>query len=279
MSTRFHCGIIPVVDLEMNSFRQQVVRDHWLSSGNGVCVRITLGDLINSRLNTMLQELLVKKLTIKASQTLLILDLTDADISDIKTFPPFVLNWLWQLRSIGDWKRIIVETTNFPKKNPAKNNSVEYVARQEWLNWIEIFRMDNTIRDFAMFGDFGADNAKFDFGPGGIPIEHFRYARPADWMIARAGLAENRAKNIQWAANKIVNSTSFAGSNFSAGDEFIEECALDHGRKGTPTDWRQANMIHHITRVAVDLNELYSIPLTRPVRVKRGIQESLFEEK
>jgi hypothetical protein len=57
-------------------------------------------------------------------------------------------------------------------------------------------------------------------------------------------------------SRKIVASGFFAGETFSAGDEFIADCAAGRCSLGSSSEWRKANMNHHITRVVVDLAAL-----------------------
>ena len=81
----------------------------------------------------------------------------------INEFAKFASDSLFKLHVFGMWPRIILQATNYPLENPAKANGQKTVSRAEWLIWERSLELDPKIKDFVMFGDFGADNARMDF--------------------------------------------------------------------------------------------------------------------
>jgi hypothetical protein len=210
---------------------------------------------------------------------LLILDLSEAALSNVEEFSPFVLDWLFRLQQIGLWCRTVVQATNYPEKNPASTNSTAKIDRREWLIWSRLVELDPRVREIAMFGDFGADNAKMSFGGSGAPITHMRYATENQWLVVRGGAPSQKGDgSIRQVAREIMNSGVFAGEQFSLGDEFIAGCASGDIRVGGPTDWRRANMNHHLTRVLVDVGVLNGQPIQPTPRPGRLVQEDLFKQ-
>jgi hypothetical protein len=260
----------------MNAYRISAISEFWRNTGNGIALRLSFNDLNNPKLENTMQSRLLK-LVAKPSECVLILDFAEAEISDVDAFATFAFEWIVRLLSYGQWRRVIFQATNYPEKNPAAVNRNAFVKRAEWLIWQRIVELDAKMQEHATFGDFGTDHAKFDFGPGGIPIKHFRYARTADWFVCRGGEASD-PDDIRTVAMRLVDSGAFAGSEFSSGDHFMACCADGSGRPGNPSDWRAANMTHHITRVVVDLSDLYSRRLVRPKRT-RAAQQSLFHSE
>jgi hypothetical protein len=170
------------------------------------------------------------------------------------------------------WPRIILLASNYPRKNPAAGGGEKTISRAEWLIWKRILELDPSVRDYVMFGDYGADNAEIDFDASGRAITHLRYATETDWLIVRG---EDDRGTIRSVARRIVDSGSFAGDVFSAGDEFISSRALGLGGVGNPMIWRWVNMNHHITLVTTDLGALYGAPIPVPDRRRHPVQAEL----
>jgi T4 beta protein len=96
------------------------------------------------------------------------------------------------------------------------------------------------------------------------------------WLVARGGhLTPVCDGSIQDVARRVILSGAFAGELFSAGDEFIAACANGLGRKGNPTNWRAANMNHHMTRVTQDIADHLEIEIPAVIR-RKSVQSDLF---
>jgi hypothetical protein len=275
-ATKFGCGVLPVFDLNTSEYRLQAIREHWLATKHGLGLRLTLSDLQRQRLGSVIGDRLLKVVA-KPMDFVLILDLSEAELSNAEEFSTFTLDWIFRLQQIGQWNRILVQATNYPERNPAIPNRSAKISRQEWMIWRRVVELDPRVREIAMFGDFGADNATMNFGGGGAPITHLRYATEKEWLIVRGGPPSEKGDgSIRQAAREIIGSGAFNGEQFSLGDEFIAGCASGDIPVGGPTDWRRANMSHHLTRVAVDASALNGVaiqPTPRPLRTR---QEDLF---
>jgi hypothetical protein len=274
-SRKFGCSIIPMFDLKTTELRGRAISSHWQSTKNGLALRLTLSDLSDTGLRAQIHSLLVK-MVIKPQQCVLILDFSDADLSEVDAFAAFEAEWILRTQEFGLWRRVIVAATNYPEKNPAPENGQARVGRYEWLVWKKALSLNSRVGELAMFGDFGADNARIDFGGAGRALKHIRYATPDGWLVVRGGrLTADCDGSIRDVARRIMLSGSFAGELFSAGDEFIAACAAGLGGKGNPTTWRAANMNHHMTRVTQDIANYLEIEI--PVALRRkSVQNELF---
>jgi hypothetical protein len=223
-----------------------------------------------------LLDIQIKNLAIQPSDCILILDLTDADLSTPREFAKFVAETLFKLRDFGAWAKIIVQSTSYPFKNPANDDSSADVARNEWQMWLALREIDSEIPNFAMFGDFGADNAHIDFKSGGRPIPHLRYATETHWLVSR-GNRDAGYGVMRNVADRIVKSGFFSGELFSAGDEFIAARAQGLNGVGNPMMWRSVNMNHHMSLVVAQLGKIYGKPVARNTERRHPIQERLFE--
>jgi hypothetical protein len=240
-----------------------------------LALRLTLDDLSDPKLATAIQSLLMKMVA-KPQQCVLVLDLSDADLSDVEAFAAFEAEWILRTQEFGLWRRVVVAATNYPEANPAPENGQTTVPRNEWLAWKKALSLNPRVGEIAMFGDFGADNAKIDFGGAGRALKHIRYATREGWLVARGGPQTLICDgSIQDVTRRIMLSGAFAGELFSAGDEFIAACASGLGRKGNPTTWRAANMNHHMTRVTQDIADSLEIEIPAVLR-RKSVQDDLF---
>lgn len=272
---RFGCSIIPTIELKTTKLRCDAISSHWQTTKHGLALRLTLGDLSDSGLRMKIHSLLLK-MVVKPQECVLILDFSDADLSDVEAFAAFEAEWILRAQEFGLWRRVIVAATNYPEKNPAPENGQTKVGRNEWLAWKHALSLNSRVRELAMFGDFGADNARIDFGGAGRALKHIRYATRDEWLVVRGGhLTVECDGSIRDVARRIILSGAFAGELFSAGDEFIAACASGLGGKGNPTTWRAANMNHHMTRVTQDMADYFEIEIPAAVR-RKAVQDDLF---
>jgi hypothetical protein len=275
-ASRFGCGVMPVLDLRTNEYRLESIRRHWIETQNGLALRLSLGDLQKAKLEGLVQQRLVG-LGGKPSDCFLLMDFSEADLSDQEDFANFAYEWILKLQQIGNWRRIIIQATNFPERNPAAPNSSVRVARSEWTIWKSLVRRDPSLPNSVTFGDFGADNARFSFDGGGLPITHLRYALENEWLIVRGGPPTKKGDGtIKQVAKEISESGVFSGSDFSAGDERIALWASDAGVPTGATEWRKVNMVHHWTRVLVDTTALRGSTVIRRPRARAPLQGDLF---
>lgn len=262
--------VIPVVGLRETFHRTSVMSSYAQSSSSGIAIRIEFDDIQEYEL----LDSVVKNVGTTPDQCILIIDISDADISEPDEFAKPLLGWLYELKSRGNWAKIILTGSSFPRKNPAPIMGDSTSPQLEWRLWTWMAGLDPSIANFVIFGDFGADNSHFKFKGGGRPIPHIRYARADDWQTSRG---DKTYASIQGVAKRIAEAPYFRGRNFSEGDEFIYDCSIGRGRTGDPTAWRAVNMNHHITEVIVGLANLYgvTIPLRRTARPQ---QANLFDD-
>lgn len=262
-SAKLGCAIIPLFDLQLNEHRLSSIRDYWLQTKYGLALRLSLSDLDRKGLDAIVQKRLLA-LNAKPSDCILLIDFSDADLSHPQEFARFAHDWLFKLQQTGMWQRTVIQATNYPEQNPAKPNGSAKIGRNEWLVWEQLFGLDPRVRELAMFGDFGADNAKIDFAGG--------YAIRQKWIVARA--ADNGS--IREVANRIAALDEFDGPDFSVGDQLIASWASGSATSGGAFEWRKANMSHHWTRVLVDLGALINSPIQPKRRPTIPFQQDLF---
>ena len=273
-SRAFGCSVIPVIDFQLDSIERQAIARFIRENACGSAIRLDLNNLASGNLQADLYKIMLEIIS-KPQDCILVLDLADADLSDVASFAGFVAEWIFRVQSFGLWRRVIVAATNYPQRNPAPENGSITISRNEWLAWQHALTLDSRVKKIAMFSDYGADNGNFDFGSGGRAIRHFRYATSDSWLIQRGGESkENIDGSIHGAAKAVVSSGIFAGDIFSAGDEFISACSK-RSEVGNPTTWRTANMNHHMTRITVDIANAFKIQMPA-VQRRRATQLQFF---
>ncbi|MGC2133232.1 MAG: hypothetical protein WA661_08230, partial [Xanthobacteraceae bacterium] len=110
-AAKFGCGIIPVVDLRTSEQRIDAIRDHWLAVNHGLALRLSLSDIARKKLETTVQTTLLR-LVAKPTDCILLVDFSEADLSDENAFANFAYDWLYRLQQIGNWRRIVLQATN-----------------------------------------------------------------------------------------------------------------------------------------------------------------------
>jgi len=267
-----NCRVIPLIDLTTDFYRVAAVSAHVRIAKSGAALRVALSDLNNRELKQLIDTQLIN-LGVASNECLIVLDLSDADLSQPEEFAKFASDWLFKLHEFGMWPRIILQATNYPRINPALAKGQKSISRAEWLIWQRVLQLDHKISDFVMFGDFGADNAHMDFASGGLAITHLRYATETHWLVVRG---EAKRETIRSVADRIVKSGVFSGELFSAGDEFIASRARGLAGVGNPMIWRSVNMNHHMTLVTENLGTLYGTPIPQAAQRRKPVQEELF---
>lgn len=199
-------------------------------------------------------------LGIDPSDCTVLADFSDANFSDPEIVADIAQAALEDLQAIGRWHEVVFQGTNYPETNPADEDEEATVPRNEWLAWRKVVQLDKLSSKFLMFGDYGADCAKFDFGQGGgMPIRHLRYATPDSWLVVRGkkeGKTEDEMKSVY---RRILDSGKFAGRSFSTADNYIFQASRGNDGPGNGATWREINTAHHITRVVRDIGGLNGV--------------------
>lgn len=245
-------------------------------SGVGLGIRLTLTDLVDVGLRDRLHRALLKRIRLKPDNCTLILDMSEADLS-LPEMHELLSAFYMQIMEVGVWHNVIFQGTNYPETNPAPPGGRAEVSRLEWTVWKKAALSDSVIRRGLMFGDFAADSAKFEFGKGGRPIPHYRYACDEKFLVLRAPKDVPLRDAMPALALSLIQDPVFAGRGFSGGDRIIEDTALRISGPGNATTWRRINIGHHITRVVSDLASLLNFDVETHVEETPAIQRSLFE--
>ena len=264
VARKAHAQPIPVMGLadalgsRTVAFRLALATDE----ATKVAIRVDFGEFdrdLGSRLAAVLSAL-----GVTPEECAVLIDFSDADFSDALAVAGIAQAALEDLQSIGRWRHVVFQGTNYPEVNPAESDGVAVIPRNEWLAWKKAIQLDGASPEHLVFGDYGADCAKFEFkkASGGIPIRHYRYATPDNWLVVR-GTAEGQAETVmRGVCERILRSGKFAGRGFSSADDYIFKTAKGWDGPGNGSTWREVNTAHHITRVVRDIGDIKGMTFT-----------------
>jgi len=191
-------------------------------------------------------------------------DFSDADFSDPLAVASIAQAALEDLQGMGRWRHVVFQGTNYPEVNPAESDGDAVVPRNEWLAWKAAIKLDGASPEHLVFGDYGADCAKFEFkkASGGIPIRHYRYTTSDSWLVVRGSAEGQPAAVMRGVCERILRSGKFAGQGFSSADDYIFKTAKGWDGPGNGSTWREINTTHHITRVVRDIGGIKGMTFT-----------------
>lgn len=248
----FGCKVIPVASLRESYSRLSVMADHSKREGSGIAVRLRLDDLEEYEL----LESLLASAGITSESCMLLIDLGQRDFAEHDEFAASLIRWVDALRERGNWAKIVVAGTSYPRTNPALEGGEASPKRSEWLVWKWALQLDPAFGERATYGDFGPEREVKDFGGGRGAIPHIRYAHYEVCRVVRG----TDFPSMRSVMRRVATAPSFMGRSYSAGDEFIADCASGVAENcGTPSDWRFANMNHHFTLILTTLAGLYGV--------------------
>jgi hypothetical protein len=216
---------------------------------------------------------LIRRLQIEARQSVVIVDLSDADLDDAQAVGELLVGTYHELAEIALWNKVIIEATSFPEINPAAEQETIVIPRNDWKAWLNAVNTEEVVKRSLIYGDYGADSAKFRFGSGRIKaIPHHRYSTTDNWYVARGSRVAATSESMRWVSQQIIGSAHFAGPRFSIADAAIFERANGRLGPGTATNWRKINTVHHLTRVITDLGPLYGYAV-RPISAPASLSQ------
>ncbi|MEI9424909.1 beta family protein [Mesorhizobium sp. Cs1299R1N1] len=277
VARKAHAQPIPILSLEdaigprMAAFRLALATD----GATRVAIRVESGE-IDSELAGRLASAM-SRLGVTPEKCAILADFSDADFSDALAVANIAQAALEDLQGIGRWRHVIFQGTNYPESNPAEADGNAIIPRNEWLAWKEAIKLDGTSPEHLMFGDYGADCAKFEFrkNSGGIPIRHYRYTTSDSWLVVRGSAAGQAEAVMRGVCERILRSGKFAGRGFSSADDYIFKTAKGWDGPGNGSTWREINTTHHITQVVRDIGGIKGMTFTETTFVDPTDQLSI----
>jgi hypothetical protein len=218
------------------------------------------------RLKTTLQLL-----DLRSSDATLLLDFANAELDDSDDSAALIEHARDRLLSGFDWNGIVFQSTSYPHSNPARKDSIAVLDRPEFSLWKRLVRRSRTPKGDIVFGDYGADNASFEFDGQGRPSPHLRSSSDIEWIVSKGDRDSDRATTMKAVAKRIAERDDFRGEGFSWGDGMVVDMAAGD-KTGNPTTWRSVSTSHHLERTCRDIGVLLGFKMPEYSRIRRGVQ-------
>jgi len=247
-------SIVPVTSIRASDEHRAAVRA--VGRRSGVCIRLKEMDLILSDLKDRLRQLHTD-IKVHPKRADLIVDFElcydgATSFAEVCSMVP----------ALNVWRSFTILSGAFAKNlADFTMNSVTTRRRSDWLRWCNQSCDGAALPRRPNFGDYTIQYAKYlEPRPGSRPSASVRYALENDWLILRGEWpgkesGPGREQYTMW-ARVLCSRPEFSGKDFSAGDAYIAERALDESRTGDPREWLFAGINHHMTLTVRQLSKI-----------------------
>lgn len=228
----------------------------------GIGVRARLEHIMLLDFSSRLAALL-KRLKVAPNQTDLIVDLGTPAYEPYKIFCDALKIALGKIGGLDAFRSFVLIGTAFPDslKDVVKPGGV--IERHDWKFYCEFMKSLPLTTRRPAFGDYTIVHPTFvasmdmrTIKPAGKLV----YTTKGDWIIRKGGAFRTNPGQMHDHCQFVVASGEFKGPAFSAGDDYIEKCALKKEDCSTLTRWKEIGINHHIMHVLEDVAKLGGSP-------------------
>ncbi len=254
---------IPVVGIQRSTKYLNSVRDVIRRSQRGVCIRVDNNDLENpGALSNGLNELL-SFLGLTRQQCDLIFDLKFI-MPETRGPLVFAMNTILSLLpGIEAWRTLTLAGSSFPDSlMNVPSGTLYQLPRVEWDLWTTIVNRGGVPR-LPTYGDYAISNPS----PSGEGVDprimrmsaNLRYTLDNSWLLLKGrNVRDHGYEQFRDLCRMLVESDGlFKGKDFSWGDNYIYEAAMNAGGPGNATTWRKVGTSHHLAQVKHQLANLF----------------------
>ncbi len=222
-----------------------------------IAIRVAIEDITSPDFESKLNGIL-DTLELPENKCHIILDLKDADFSQMNDFAEGILEALSDFPHFKNWKTFTLAGGAFPGMGKIKTE-IELVPRNDWklFKAVSVGLKTTAFNRPINFGDYSIVSAGyFEFDPKVMSISaNIRYTHNDMWFVIKGKALKKRPDWQQYygQAETIVKSKYYLGENFSFGDGHLRKCASRKTTTGNPNVWIQMGTNHHFTKVLMDL--------------------------
>ncbi len=257
------CSAVPVTGTDRDNAYQQEVKSILNKDKNGVCLRISIEQAVKSWFRTEIRSLLLA-LDLQADNCDFILDLGAPNFEPPEGFSKVIQNIVSNLPNLNKWRTFTIMGTSFPETMGGIQIGTTNIPRYEWqLYKILVDKFKRINLRLPTFGDYTISHPKFSEYDMRLvkPTVKIKYTTDNNWYIVKGHNIrdEQFGKNRQYRdlSKKIIESMHYYGSEFSWGDEYIQQCA-NGGKLGSLTTWVMVGTNHHIEKATQDIASFYA---------------------
>ena len=252
-----NCEVVPVTGPARDSTYQTAIKYTVSKDGRGLCLRLSIEDAGKSDVKTSIDALL-EQVDLQVKECDLVLDLgAPPNFEPIEGFARLIEAIVRKLPYLRRWRTFTIIGTSFPPSMSEIEKGSTMVPRLEWMLYKIIAKSlaQNGVR-VPTFGDYAINHT--DILPRDMrllkPSATIRYTADDSWLIVKGtNVRDNGFGQYRDLCRTVVDSQHYAGSDFSWGDEYIENCAAGSESTGNLTTWRGVGTNRHIEKVVFDI--------------------------
>jgi len=254
----------PVTGLDRDRAFQQEIREILAKDHRGVCLRISIEEAAKSESVGKINSLL-SKLHIKPNYCDLVLDLSAPDnFEPLDGFAKAIQAIVSRTPYLEKWRTFSILGTSFPDSMGGMKLGVNTIRRCEWeLYKVMVANFRRANLRLPTFGDYAISHPTISEHDMRLmkPSAKIRYTTNNSYFVSKGhNIRDDRyGKNKQYhnLCKKVIESQHYRGSEFSWGDEYIQQCA-NGGKPGSLTTWVTVDTNHHIEKVTQDIANFYA---------------------
>ncbi|MBI5430733.1 MAG: beta family protein [Nitrosomonadales bacterium] len=246
------CIAVPVVKLSRTEEFTKLVKHIVNEDKIGVCIRITLPELMSIELNSKMQGL-VHYLGLNFSQVDLVIDLEQP--KSFEPYPAFskaLTNAIGKIADLNNFRSLTLAATSV-QLSAIKKPGGE-LTRHEWGLYQQLATDLKGIR-VPSFGDYAIESPEF------LELD-MRHVKPAGkivytgdgvWFVPKGTAFRGNESQMTVHCQSIVDSVHWCGSGYSSGDKRISDTLSGAEGTGNLTVWKQVGVSHHLVKVVEQL--------------------------
>lgn len=256
------CTAIPVTRLTPDNRYQRVLKRAVAQDRRGLCMRIGLQDAASKKLSDQVRAILTKN-SLTPRDSHLILDLEAPNFIPIDGFARLIGSLVRKLPHLSQWRSLTLLGTAFPESMAGIPQGATPTPRHEWALYKAVAKdLTETGTRAPAFGDYCINHPRLL--PQDMrklkPSATIRYTTADSWLVVKGrNFRDHGGEQYRGLCRIVTSSSDFAGASFSAGDQYIADCAAGTGKTGNLSKWRQVGTNHHLELIARDLATLFEI--------------------
>ena len=221
-------------------------------------IRIEREDLDDPTTLKVAIEGVLADLRLTPEENDLVVDLKFLREEDEQADLDLVMHTMPRIPYLSRWRSFWFAGGSFPEfLTSVEADAEEYIPRLEWTIWNGLAR-GLRARRVPRFSDYGIAHPISPDVDGRFMnmSANIRYTAEHHWLIVK-GRSTRRHGYGQFhnLCRKLIELDDFSGRNFSHGDAYLEDCALEVSGPGNASKWRQAGTSHHVEYVAIQVEE------------------------
>ena len=254
---------VPAVRLSSDSDTLVAATRAIAQDREGVGIIVRLEDLMIQTAHRQIVRL-SKTLSVPLAQVDLIIDLGAPNFQPYKKFAAALIRALGRLGNLSVYRNFILVSTAIPETFKNIAGGTDSISRHDWLFYqVLIGEMPSEMRR-PVYGDHTIVHPNFVardmrmIKPAGKVV----YATTNTWATRKGPIFRANPKQMHKHCAAIVQEAEFQfrGANFSAGDNYIAECAVRKEGPSNLSRWKEVAINHHISVVVDDLAKLAAAP-------------------